>query len=60
MSDTEIRERAAEYIDEALAEYEGEGELPAAEREAAIKRVEVASRQLADALGKQQAQPATR
>jgi hypothetical protein len=44
MTETEIRERTEAYIDEALAEYGGT--VSAEEREAAIERVEAASREL--------------
>ena len=46
MTDTEIRARAENYIDEALADA---NEKPSGqEREAAIERVEEATRKLAD------------
>lgn len=44
MTETEIRERAEAYIDEALAEHVGM--VSAEEREAAIERVEATSREL--------------
>lgn len=47
MTDTEIRERAEAYIDDALAEYAEK--LSDDEREAAIRRVEAATRKLASA-----------
>jgi hypothetical protein len=48
MTDTEIRQRAEMYIDKAVAE--SHETLSAEDREAAIRRVEAASRELVHAL----------
>jgi hypothetical protein len=55
MAETEIRERAEAYIDDALAEYDEP--LPAEEREAAIERIEVATRKLAAVSREQDREP---
>ena len=55
MTDTEIRARAEAYIDEAIADLDIE--LSGDEREAAVERVEAASRELATAAHEAEREP---